>query len=45
MTVWTFLSMLSNVFSKEKLVIEECTVLLICRATKSSMDLLLAVAT
>lgn len=35
MTVWTFLSMLSNVFSKEKLVIEEHNVLLIFRAMKS----------
>lgn len=37
MTVWTFLSVLSNVFSKEKLVIEEHNVLLIYRAMKSSL--------
>lgn len=37
MTAWTFLSVLSDVFSKGKLVIEEHNVVLICRAMKSSL--------
>lgn len=37
MTVWTFLSVLRDVFSKGKVVIEEHNVVLICRAMKSSL--------
>ena len=42
MTVWTFLSVLSNVFSKEKLVTEHSGpgALFTCRTVENSLDLL-----